>query len=118
MFFDDDLPVWGFIGKTESKPGAGPDGKPQLRQFLFTHFHFDIGFNGNQVGVLLRRAWRVWWAHEQQLAHCEGTLAAAQCACVSGAPAQCCRTPGHRAQRQHGSRGPPEDARHHRGRLV
>jgi hypothetical protein len=48
MFFDDDLPVWGFIGKTENKPGA--DGKPVARQFLFTHFHFDIGFNGNQVG--------------------------------------------------------------------
>lgn len=49
MFFDDDLPVWGFIGKTENKPGA--DGKPQSRQFLFTHFHFDIGYNGNQVST-------------------------------------------------------------------
>lgn len=47
MFFDDDLPVWGFIGKTENKPAA--DGKPHARQYLFTHFHFDIGFNGNQV---------------------------------------------------------------------
>jgi hypothetical protein len=47
MFFDDDLPVWGFIGKTENKPGA--DGKPQARQYLFTHFHFDIGYNGNKV---------------------------------------------------------------------
>lgn len=47
MFFDDDLPVWGFIGKTENKPGT--DGKPQSRQFLFTHFHFDIGYNGDQV---------------------------------------------------------------------
>lgn len=47
MFFDDDLPVWGFIGKTENKPGA--DGKPQARQYLFTHFHFDIGYNGKQV---------------------------------------------------------------------
>ena len=52
MFFDDDLPVWGFIGKTEAgKPPAGADASsaPPLRSFLFTHFHFDIGYNGNQV---------------------------------------------------------------------
>lgn len=53
MFFDDDLPVWGFIGKTETKPGT--DGKPQTRQYLFTHFHFDIGYNGNQVCVYSMR---------------------------------------------------------------
>eukprot|EP00879_Flechtneria_rotunda_P020572 GHRR01021647.1.p1 GENE.GHRR01021647.1~~GHRR01021647.1.p1 ORF type:complete len:567 (+),score=108.98 GHRR01021647.1:104-1804(+) len=47
MFFDDDLPVWGFVGKIE--PRKGPDGKQELHYYLFTHFHFDIAFNGNQV---------------------------------------------------------------------
>ena len=46
MFYDD-LPIWGFIGKTEKlmKPGE----KPALRFYLFTHIHFDILYNGNRV---------------------------------------------------------------------
>jgi hypothetical protein len=77
MFLDDDLPVWGFIGKVERVPpkklgaaggeGSGdqasgsreePRGKPhgadsfkegERRLYLFTHFHFDIGYNGDRV---------------------------------------------------------------------
>jgi hypothetical protein len=94
MFLDDDLPVWGFIGKVERVPpkraaalragggggqeegggadggdkseGAGggkeePRGKPhdagafsgagggERRLYLFTHFHFDVGYNGDRV---------------------------------------------------------------------
>ena len=46
MFYDD-LPIWGFIGKTEKlmRPGE----KPSLRFYLFTHIHFDILYNGNRV---------------------------------------------------------------------
>lgn len=46
MFYDD-LPIWGFIGKTEKlmKPGE----KPLLRFYLFTHIHFDILYNDNRV---------------------------------------------------------------------
>ena len=63
MFFDDDLPVWGFIGKTEGKPAA--DGKAHVHQYLFTHFHFDIGYNGNQVGL----GWAgLGWAQPAQAA--------------------------------------------------
>jgi hypothetical protein len=56
MFFDDDLPVWGFVGKTERNkqqaPGASAAQQQQqsdLRFFLFTHFHFDIAYNGDNV---------------------------------------------------------------------
>lgn len=46
MFYDD-LPIWGFIGKTEKlmKPGE----KPVLRFYLFTHIHFDILYKDNRV---------------------------------------------------------------------
>eukprot|EP00877_Chromochloris_zofingiensis_P003452 jgi/Chrzof1/13107/Cz07g20050.t1 len=44
MFFDDDLPVWGFIGKKMPKRGSTPE-----KLYLFTHFHFDIAYNGEQV---------------------------------------------------------------------
>lgn len=48
MFLDDDLPVWGFIGKTEEKPGrTGTVQEPHF--YLFTHFHFDISYNGDRV---------------------------------------------------------------------
>ncbi|WIA33519.1 hypothetical protein OEZ86_006644 [Tetradesmus obliquus] len=56
MFFDDDLPVWGFVGKTERNKqqqaaGAAKQQQQQsdLRFFLFTHFHFDIAYNGDNV---------------------------------------------------------------------
>jgi hypothetical protein len=53
MFFDDDLPVWGFVGKVEhSHPHGLRDGiKGETRTFLFTHFHFDIAYNEDQVCV-------------------------------------------------------------------
>ena len=46
MFYDD-LPIWGFIGKTEKlmRPGE----KPSLRFYLFTHIHYDILYNGERV---------------------------------------------------------------------
>lgn len=47
MFFDDDLPVWGFIGKTEQKTSTA--GQHQLHFYLFTHFHFDIAYNEDRV---------------------------------------------------------------------
>jgi transmembrane 9 superfamily protein 3 len=47
MFFDDDLPVWGFIGKTEQAVTKG--GLSETRFFLFTHFHFDVAYNGDRV---------------------------------------------------------------------
>jgi hypothetical protein len=55
MFFDDDLPVWGFVGKSERNKqqatGAAAANQQQsdLRFFLFTHFHFDIAYNGDNV---------------------------------------------------------------------
>ncbi|KAI8462639.1 MAG: EMP/nonaspanin domain family protein [Monoraphidium minutum] len=51
MFFDGDLPVWGFVGKVEqSEPSAKDDGKePEPLLYLFTHFHFDIAYNDDQV---------------------------------------------------------------------
>jgi hypothetical protein len=52
MFFDDDLPVWGFVGKVEHSHQHGiRDGiKGETRTYLFTHFHFDIAYNQDQVG--------------------------------------------------------------------
>jgi hypothetical protein len=55
MFFDDDLPVWGFVGKSERNKqqatGAAAANQQQsdLHFFLFTHFHFDIAYNGDNV---------------------------------------------------------------------
>ncbi len=46
MFYDD-LPIWGFIGKTEKLMKKGE--KPLLRFYLFTHIHFDILYNDNRV---------------------------------------------------------------------
>jgi len=48
----DDLPVWGFIGKVEKSPQPGG----RERFFLFTHFHFDLLYNGaNVIEVRARR---------------------------------------------------------------
>jgi hypothetical protein len=43
MYFDD-LPIWGFLGKVE-KNYRNDD----LRYFLFTHYHFDVLYNGDRV---------------------------------------------------------------------
>lgn len=40
MFYDD-LPLWGFLGKVENTPTP--------RYFLYTHMHFDISWNGDNV---------------------------------------------------------------------
>ncbi|KAJ7542477.1 hypothetical protein O6H91_10G108300 [Diphasiastrum complanatum] len=39
MYYDD-LPIWGFIGKTDAK---------ESKFSLFTHVHFDIFYNGDRV---------------------------------------------------------------------
>mmetsp|Transcript_12122 Transcript_12122/g.21462 ORF Transcript_12122/g.21462 Transcript_12122/m.21462 type:complete len:587 (-) Transcript_12122:544-2304(-) len=41
MYYDD-LPVWGFIGKMEKVKGA-------IKLYLFTHFHFELSHNGDNV---------------------------------------------------------------------
>lgn len=45
MYYDD-LPIWGFIGKLErvSKPSG-----TELRYFIFTHVHFDLAFNADNI---------------------------------------------------------------------
>jgi hypothetical protein len=67
MFFDDDLPVWGFVGKVE--PGRRQKGgaPSESRVFLFTHFHFDISYNEDQARMG-PGAWR---------GHCRGEGATA-----------------------------------------
>ncbi|KAF5841834.1 putative transporter [Dunaliella salina] len=40
----DDLPVWGFIGKVEKRESSKEE-----RYFLFTHFHYDLLYNKNNV---------------------------------------------------------------------
>jgi len=44
MFFDD-LPVWGFVGKVEKNAFRNN----QLQYFLFTHFHFEVKYNGDRI---------------------------------------------------------------------
>eukprot|EP00958_Prasinococcus_capsulatus_P021371 scaffold2900_cov330-Prasinococcus_capsulatus_cf.AAC.4 len=46
MFYDDDLPLWGFIGKVEKIIHASDS---ELRYYLFTHLHFDISYNEDRV---------------------------------------------------------------------
>ncbi|XRB23606.1 transmembrane 9 superfamily member [Pseudoscourfieldia marina] len=46
MYYDD-LPIWGFIGKTEKILRRGA--KPEFRYYLFTHVHFDISYNGDRI---------------------------------------------------------------------
>lgn len=43
MYYDD-LPVWGFIGKVEKVVKTGT-----RKYFLFTHFHFEVSYNGDEV---------------------------------------------------------------------
>lgn len=40
----DDLPIWGFVGKIEKMISTGA-----LRAYLFTHFHFDVFYNGDRI---------------------------------------------------------------------
>ncbi|GFQ02958.1 transmembrane 9 superfamily member 5 [Phtheirospermum japonicum] len=47
MYYDDDLPIWAFIGKVENESWA-VDGTG-LKYFLFTRVQFDVVYNGNQV---------------------------------------------------------------------
>lgn len=45
MYYDD-LPVWGFIGKTEK---IIKNGESHYRYFLFTHIDFDVTYNADHV---------------------------------------------------------------------
>jgi transmembrane 9 superfamily protein 3 len=51
MFFDDDIPVWGFVGKvaTPAKVAHSKAAEASKRFYLFTHFHFDISYNKDHV---------------------------------------------------------------------
>eukprot|EP00892_Ulva_mutabilis_P005551 jgi/Ulvmu1/3368/UM156_0025.1 len=44
MFFDD-LPIWGFVGKMEKNSFRNN----LLQYFLFTHFHFEVRYNGDRI---------------------------------------------------------------------
>ncbi|CAI5485848.1 unnamed protein product [Closterium sp. Naga37s-1] len=55
MFYDD-LPVWGFIGKTNSATGGdgGMDSHGQdVRYLLFTHVHFVVSYNGDRIIAII-----------------------------------------------------------------
>ena len=43
----DDLPIWGFIGKVEKIMQFGAE--TENKYFLFTHVHFEISYNEDQV---------------------------------------------------------------------
>jgi Endomembrane protein 70 len=45
MYYDD-LPIYGIVGKTEKLLHAG---KPTFRYYLYTHTHFEVHYNGNNV---------------------------------------------------------------------
>ncbi|GAB4814909.1 hypothetical protein N2152v2_001955 [Parachlorella kessleri] len=47
QFFYDDLPIWGYVGKVERVKGE--DGKTNTKLYLFTHIHFDVSYNKNQI---------------------------------------------------------------------
>jgi hypothetical protein len=53
QFLYDDLPIWGYVGKVEAvKPaaaGASTTAAPAPKLFLFTHFQFDVSYNGERV---------------------------------------------------------------------
>lgn len=51
MFFDDDIPVWGFVGKVapDAKLAHTKAAAASKRYYLFTHFHFDISYNKDHV---------------------------------------------------------------------
>jgi len=49
MFFDDDIPVWGFVGKVVPEKGQKEGEEAPGKTWLFTHFHFDISYNEDHV---------------------------------------------------------------------
>lgn len=46
MYFDS-LPIWGFVGKVEKIDRSMKD--HIFMFYLFTHFHFDIQYNGDRI---------------------------------------------------------------------
>lgn len=140
MFFDDDLPVYGFVGKLEHSHAHGlKDGLAgEARVYLFTHFHFDIAYNGDQARVraLACGPWLKGW-----LGRAFFWLGRPACLLGRGAAFFCSlaaavtsalnnhndhnnptnntkpKQTGHRAQRVDRVGRPQQDARHHRRRL-
>lgn len=53
QFVYDDLPIWGYVGKIETVKSDATAAKktatPEERLYLFTHFHFDIAYNGDRI---------------------------------------------------------------------
>uniref|UniRef100_A0A2P2JY37 Transmembrane 9 superfamily member n=1 Tax=Rhizophora mucronata TaxID=61149 RepID=A0A2P2JY37_RHIMU len=47
MYYDDDLPLWGFIGKSEEQTWMPNEEK--IKYYLFKHVRFDVLYNDNQV---------------------------------------------------------------------
>lgn len=45
QFVYDDLPIWGYVGKTEEST----DGTVPTKLYLFTHFNFEIAYNGDRI---------------------------------------------------------------------
>jgi Endomembrane protein 70 len=45
MYYDD-LPIYGFVGKTEKILHAA---SADLRHYLYTHTHFEVHYNGNNI---------------------------------------------------------------------
>ncbi|KAK9803193.1 hypothetical protein WJX73_001092 [Symbiochloris irregularis] len=52
MYYDD-LPIWGFIGKSAEmagpEAGSAQGSKAHMAYLLFSHYHFDIAYNGDRV---------------------------------------------------------------------
>ncbi|KAL6002507.1 Cellular adhesion and filamentous growth protein [Asimina triloba] len=46
MYYDDDLPLWGFIGKVDNEDKMDPR---DYKYLLFKHIHFDILYNNDRV---------------------------------------------------------------------
>lgn len=48
--YADDLPVWGFVGEVKEKgKDKGKEGELEPGAYIYTHKHFDIAYNGNQI---------------------------------------------------------------------
>ena len=55
FFFSDEIPVRGFIGHLE-EGGFLPHNH---KIYLWAHLHFNIEYNGNQVGLILTSLFRL-----------------------------------------------------------
>jgi hypothetical protein len=72
MYYDD-LPMYGFVGKAEKIMHTS---SADLRYYLFTHTHFEIRYNGNNVIqiIMTTDATKAIDVSENALADSSGTL--------------------------------------------